>query len=174
VLFETVLLVLLLRGLGELRQQVASSTQKNSTGEWGLAVGEQASSFEARDQYGRRFKLKSLQGQRRILAFVAPGCVPCAGTVQLLNKFLEEVQGVTVLVVGSLDFEKNRAYALEHNAQIPILTPDFDVGAAYHVNVRPFVFAIDEAGFIRAKGPLNDNEHLESLMARAFPTHTVA
>lgn len=119
------------------------------------------------------FSLEDVQGRQSILAFISPGCTPCATTIDVLHAFIQGGRDIAVLVVGSLKHEQNDAYAFEHHAHIPILTPDSDVDEAYHVQVKPFVFVLDEAGIVRAKGGMNDREHLEALLIAAFPTPTV-
>ncbi len=75
VLFETVLLVLLLRALGQIKQQGGvSGNQVQASGEGGLSPGKKAPSFTATDYEGRVVRLDDFQGQRRILAFILPGC----------------------------------------------------------------------------------------------------
>lgn len=173
-LFETVLLVLLLRALGKLKQQgVLDGNRRQSPGAWGLAVGEKAPSFVAINQDGHKVSLEDVQGRRGIVAFVSPSCTPCATTIDVLHALLQEGRDVAVLVVGSVNPEQNDAYAVEHHTPIPILTPDSDLDNIYQVRVKPFVFVLDEAGIIRAKGGLNDREHLEELLMMAFPMQTV-
>lgn len=171
VLFETGLLLLLLRALGELRQKgTLASTDRRSLNRGGLAVGEKAPSFVAIDYDDNQISLEGYQGQRRILAFISPGCSACSGAIETLNVFLKKEQGVTVLVLGELNSSRNHAYATEHSAQMPILTPTPGVEEElYRVRALPFVFVIDEVGIIRAKGVVNESEHLQMLLLEAFP-----
>lgn len=173
-IFETGLLLFLLRGLGKMKQQgVFSISKAQPFDPGGLNVGEKAPSFVAVNQDGQTVRLEDVQGRRSILAFVSPGCTPCATTIEVLHTFLQEGRDIVVLVVGSVNREQNDAYAVEHHAQIPVLTPDADVNTAYQVQIKPFVFVLDEDGIVRAKGGMNDREHLEALLMKAFPTQTV-
>lgn len=167
---ETVLLVLLLRALGKLKQQGAFSTnQAQPFDPGGLNVGEKAPSFVATDDEGNTFRLEDFEGQRRILTFVSPGCPSCAGAIDALNAILQHEQDLAVFVVGDRDREQNRAYAHEHGARMPILTPaSTDIREMYHVHGIPFVFVLDEAAVIRARGNANTVEHVQDLLKEAF------
>ncbi len=170
VLFETALLLLLLRGLGELRERIiASNTRVQPFTDRGLALGIQAPAFVALDHEGHPIRLEDSQGQWRILAFVSLGCPACAGAIQALNVLHQSKQGVVILVVGGPDSKLNHAYAVEHEALMPILTPtaDFD-RSLYLVQGLPFIFVLDEGGVIRAKGVVNQLEDLQALLSNAL------
>jgi peroxiredoxin len=169
VIIETVLLLLLLRVLGELRLKGVSpahqSVQYSDLG--GLAVGEQAPSFAARDQTGKEVKLEDVQGYR-MLVFLEPGCSACEGAITALNTLMRERPEFTVFAIGGLEQKLNLAYAVEHNAHMPIFTPDFDVGEKlYRVPMVPFDFILDETGLIRARGGVNHFGHIKELLIDA-------
>ena len=171
VLFETGLLLLLLRALGELRQRGTFSPRGDmeSPETWGLAIGEQAPSFLATDQDGKAVRLDDFQGQRRVLAFILPGCSSCTDTMKALNTFVRNEGDAPVLVIGGSDRELNQAYAVEHDAEMSILTPalGFD-GERFRIRGVPFIFVLDEAGVIRAKGAVYGIEQLQELLTKAF------
>lgn len=179
VLFETVLLLLLLRALGELRQKgslapdSASAEQASELG--GLDVGERAPSFVATDFDGNTIRLDDYQGQRCILAFISPGCSFCKGTIDALNIVLHEEPDVKMLVIGSTEYEQNRKYAAEHEALMPVLTPASNISRdLYHVQIVPFVFALDETGVVQARGLVSKHERLQELLKEAFSPVAVA
>jgi len=72
------------------------------------------------------------------------------------------------VVIGGPDREQNRVYADEHDAQLPILTPalGFDK-ELFRVERTPFVFVLDEAGVVRARGVVNGEKHLRELLMAA-------
>ena len=176
VLIETGLLLLLLRALGQLRQQGTLSTKDTpSIATWGLNVGEPAPSFTAIDQYGKRISFADFSGQKRILAFISPNCSVCAGAIEAMNGIIEQERGIAVIAVGDIDRERNNVYAAEYQARMPVLTPAFTAEKdLYRVQGIPFVFAIDEAGIIRAKGVVNERGSLRELLASAFAPVPVA
>ncbi len=170
VLFETVLLMFLVRGLGKLKQAgVLSLTKQDSLpfADRGLAVGTQAPDFVAIDRDGRPISLNNSNGSWRILAFVSPGCPACAMTIQTLDETVQERPDIVVLIVGSAARAANTAYAIEQNTSIPILTPDATLAQeVYLVQGIPFIYILDEVGIIRAKGVVNLPEHLQQLLLR--------
>ncbi|MGI9060488.1 MAG: peroxiredoxin family protein [Ktedonobacteraceae bacterium] len=170
VLVETGLLLLLLRALGQLRQNgIPSVKQGQSSDEWGLAVGEKAPSFVATDYEDKPVRLDDLQGQRRLLAFILPGCSSCSYTIKALHIYAQREDGVTVLVIGGPDRDINHAYALEHDTDIVVLTPSPGFYAElYRIRGVPIAFVIDEVGVIRAKGVVNNHEQLQQLLTEAF------
>jgi len=133
-LFETALLVLLLRALGQIKQQGGlAGSQRQSSGINGLAVGEKAPSFVAVDQHDQTLRMDDFKGRKRILAFITPGCTPCAETIEVLNAFSQDAHDVAVLIVGDTDHQQNMMYAVEHHAQMPVLTPDATVDDIYQI-----------------------------------------
>lgn len=175
-IFETVLLVLLLRALGEIRQNGNLSTNNaQSPNAWGLTVGEKAPAFTGTDQDGNTINFETYRDQRRVLVFVSPGCSVCADVIAAMNALLHEKPDIVMLAVGDSDVERNHAYAVEHHARMPILaTPSHIDKELYRVQGVPFVFIIDETSTIRAKGIVNDSERLRTLLQSAFPPVTVA
>jgi methylamine dehydrogenase accessory protein MauD len=169
VLFETVLLLLLLRGLGELRERIkVSGNQEQPFANRGLALGTQAPPFVVQNHEGYAVKLEDLQGRWRILAFVSPGCPACESTIETLNAFIQERTDLEVLVVGGVDRLSNRTLATERNAKMPILTPPPNLAKdIYLVQGIPFVYILDEKGIICAKGVVNAPEHLQQLLISA-------
>ncbi len=172
VLVETGLLVLLLRAFGGMRQKNVfpsnQISQFNDSSNLTLAVGEQAPSFTAIDERGVKIKLDDFQ-EYRVLAFFEPGCSACDGAIKALNLLMQDRQDFVVLAIGGLDQALNKAYAIEHEAHMMILTPDMDVREKlYHVPMVPFVFVLDEKGIIQAKGIGSETRTLQSIVYHAL------
>lgn len=177
VLFETGVLLLLLRALGEIRQQVrqSSATHTSSPATGGLAIGEKAPAFTTVKQDGSVMNLDDFQGRKRVLAFILPGCPACRGAITALNMLVQEEHDLEVLVVGGPDRAVNGAYALEQQMHMPLLTPAIATLSqdAYGIPGVPFVFVLDERGIVRAKRVVNLQEHMRALLSVAFPPMTV-
>lgn len=174
-LFETVLLVLLLRAFGEIRQRNANLSQQDTQypDMGGLASGQQAPSFFAANYESELVKLEDFRGKRILLAFVSPGCPACAGAIKVLNALAHD-KDYTVVAIGGANHEFNRIYASEHGTLMPILTPQSNFEKEeYHVPMVPFVFVIDESGTILARGAVNEHAHLQNLL-RATSTPIVS
>ena len=169
-LFETVLLMLLLRALGEVQQRVlvASGSQPQSLGQGGLDIGEKAPLIAAVDPDSNVIKLEDFQEKHCILAFISPGCSACAGTIKAINTLLQVEKSVGAMVIGSTDRELNRVYMGEYDSKVPILAPISESSKElYHVQMMPFVFMLDDTGVIRSKGVVNRDEHLQDILELA-------
>ncbi len=173
VIFETVLLVLLLRAFGEIRQKGTPAPTSDATYPdiGGLAVGQIAPPFLATNDEGEFVRLEDFKGRRLALAFISPGCSACAGAIKVLNEMMQEEKDYTFVAIGGENDELNKAYAVEHTAQMPVLTPQSNFERdEYQTPMIPFVFLIDETGLIRARGAVNHRGHLQSLLKMASAT----
>lgn len=168
VLFETVLLLLLLRALGALRQQGFSQSM-NPIIDDGPEIGEQAPPLLAKDQNGNLVSLENLQGRWCILAFVSPGCSACIGTIKALNTYLESKQDFTVLVIGGTKREQNKVFAETSDSQVSILTLDTDIADSYRIRGFPLVLILDPRGIVITRGIVNEYQHLQGLIKEALP-----
>ncbi len=175
-LLQLVLLVGAFRALGQLKQQGGmAGSQGQSPADWGLAIGEKAPSFVATDQQGHTVNLEQFRGQKRIFAFISPGCSVCATVIAALNAVVREQPDMVVLAIGDSDRKRNQEYAIEHQASMPVLTPLSSIAKEmYRIQAVPFVFIVDETNIIRAKGIVNDGERLHALLQSAFPPASVA
>jgi methylamine dehydrogenase accessory protein MauD len=166
-LFETGLLLLLLRSLGELRQKGLLSNQGPQ--KLNLAVGERAPTFVTTDQDDKSVGIDESQGKRRILAFVSPGCSACTGTIIAIKTVMHYHNDLVVLLIGGPNNHRNKDYLLSQNLQLPILIGRSELTTdLYHIHAYPTVFVLDEEGFIRAKGVVNRYEDLQDLLNTAF------
>ena len=169
VLFETTLLVLLLRSLGQLRQRGGfSAPVSQAFATQGLSLGTQAPDFLATDYEGKTVSLAETDGKWRVLAFVSPTCSACENTLNALGNLWEEQQDIGVVVVGGADRKVNQEYAAEHDTRIPVWTVASKVVKdLYLVQGIPFAFILDRNGVILAKGVLNTQEHIQQLLEEA-------
>ncbi|MEO8973320.1 MAG: redoxin domain-containing protein [Ktedonobacteraceae bacterium] len=167
-LFETVLLVLLLRGLGELRQREGRST----SGMWGVAVGQPAPSLTVYDQQGQSIRIEDIK-EKSVLLFILFDCPACELAIQDLIKLYRQDQHLRPLIIGRAEAEANQEYAQKHKLSLPIYRPDKDQPEnIYGFGLFPSAFILDENGIIRAKGVVTQREPLSALLAEAFPLPT--
>ncbi len=171
VLIETGLVLLLLKTLGKLQQQGGLAPRKQEVSPFadrGLALGTRTPDFEVVDHDGQAVRLGDSIGYWCILTFISPECHACENTIGALNIVLQDGLDIKVLVIGGTAREANYTYAIKHNASMPILTPDPDLAKEiYLVRGVPFTYIIDDTGTIRAKGVVNEIEHLQRLLANA-------
>jgi len=170
VLFETGLLLLLLRALGQLRQKgILHNAGVQSASIGGLNIGERAPSFEATNFDGDTVRLEDFQEQRLILGFISPGCRACAEAIQAFNAIQQDGHDLGIVIVGSSDRDLNRVYATEHGAMMCILTLTANVERElYRVPGVPFIYVLDETRTIRATGFVNYREDILQMLMTAF------
>ena len=166
----TLLLAVLLFGLarqvGVLHERVAPMGAMTS--DRGPAVGEFAPSIAAVTLTGVRVEIggPNVRARSRLLLFVSPTCPVCKKLLPIARSFAN-AERLEVLLVGDGDVAEQRAmideFALE---SVPYVNSP-EVGMAFRVGKLPYAILLDAAGVIRAKGLVNNREHLESLVNAA-------
>lgn len=158
-----VLLFGLARQVGILHERVAPMGAMTS--DQGPAVGERAPVLSVTTLAGERLAVgePSAEGRSRLLLFVSPSCPVCKKLLPIARSFAD-AEHLDVLLVGDGDDAEQRAmireFALE---RVPYANAP-QVGMTYHVGKLPYAILLDAAGIVRAKGLVNNREHLESLL----------
>lgn len=122
-----------------------------------LAVGDQAPDFSLQGSDGQEYRLADLRGKQAVVlawfprAFTSGCTVECKSLAQNGDK----IRGfdVSYFMASTDPVEKNTAFALETNADFPLLSdPDGEVAKSYGVYTRGFArrqtFYIDKDGVI--------------------------
>jgi methylamine dehydrogenase accessory protein MauD len=158
-----VLLFGLARQVGVLHERVAPMGAMTS--DHGPAVGEPAPLLSAMALSGDRVEIggPSPRGRSCLLLFVSPTCPVCKKLLPIARSFAT-AERLEVVLVGDGDVAEQRAmiqqFALEG---LPYVNSP-QVGMVFQVGKLPYAILIDAEGVIRAKGLVNNREHLESLI----------
>jgi methylamine dehydrogenase accessory protein MauD len=158
-----VLLFALARQVGILHERVAPMGAMAS--DQGLAVGEMSPHLPVTTLLGDRLVIggASPQGRSRLLLFVSPTCPVCKKLLPIARSFAH-AERLDVVLVGDGDDAEQRSMIREFSLEgIPYVNSP-QVGMAFHVGKLPYAILMDAAGVIRAKGLVNNREHLESLL----------
>jgi methylamine dehydrogenase accessory protein MauD len=158
-----VLLFGLARQVGILHERVAPMGAMAS--DQGLAVGEMSPPLAATTLVGDRLVLggENPQGRSRLLLFVSATCPVCKKLLPIARSFAH-AERLDVVLVGDGDEAGQRSMIREFGLEgVPYVNSP-QVGMAFHVGKLPYAILIDAAGVIRAKGLVNNREHLESLL----------
>jgi methylamine dehydrogenase accessory protein MauD len=158
-----VLLFGLARQVGILHERVAPMGAMAS--DQGLAVGEMSPQLSVTTLVGDRLALggASPQGRSRLLLFVSPTCPVCKKLLPIARSFAH-AERLDVVLVGDGDEAEQRSMIREFGLEgVPYVNSP-QVGMTFHVGKLPYAILIDAAGVIRAKGLVNNREHLESLL----------
>lgn len=158
-----VLLFGLARQVGILHERVAPMGAMSS--DHGPAVGETAPSLTAATLDGDRMTVgaPSPRGRNSLLLFVSPSCPVCKKLLPIARSFAD-AERIEVVLVGDGAVSEQRAMVREFDLErIPYVNSP-EVGMTFRVGKLPYAILIDADGVIRAKGLVNNREHLESLL----------
>jgi methylamine dehydrogenase accessory protein MauD len=153
----------LARQVGILHERVAPMGAMAS--DQGLAVGEMSPHLSVTTLVGDRLALggASPQGRSRLLLFVSPTCPVCKKLLPIARSFAH-AERLDVVLVGDGDDAEQRAMIHEFGLEGLAYVNSPQVGMTFQVGKLPYAILIDAAGVIRAKGLVNNREHLESLL----------
>ena len=117
----------------------------------GLKAGTPAPKFSLPDIEAKVVSLDDYVGQRVLLVFTDPDCVPCDALLPDLVRLQEEHRGdgLSVIMVGRGDAEENRRKAKLHGVQFPIaLQQGWRLSKEYGIFATPVAFLIGPDGVI--------------------------
>jgi methylamine dehydrogenase accessory protein MauD len=101
--------------------------------------------------------------------FLSPGCPVCKSLLPVVRSFADHEQAsVQVLYASDGDTEAtHRRYAEDHGIPASRYVLSTELGMALGVNKLPFAALIDNDGVLKARGLVNNREHVESLLTAA-------
>lgn len=133
----------------------------------GPDIGVQLEQYHAQDINGQDVLV--VGGQRaRLLLFVSPNCSVCHDlmpSVKAISKSYRRGANSHEIVLISVLEERSASltYAQRHGIRdIPIVA-SATLAELFRIASTPYAVAIDENGVVKAKGIVNNVEHLESL-----------
>lgn len=158
-----VLLFGLARQVGVLHERVAPMGAMTS--DRGPEVGEMAPTLTAATLAGDPVAVggASSRGRSRLLLFVSPSCPVCKKLLPIACSFAN-AERLDVVLVGDGDVAEQRSMVQQLALDSFPYINSPQVGMAFHVGKLPYAILIDAEGVIRAKGLVNNREHLESLL----------
>ena len=132
----------------------------------GPEIGEAAPALAVNDIDGRELTLGSVRGKPTLLVFITTSCSACARlTAAIRTLWKSEHDKLEIALVSLYSTEEEaREFAKRHKLTHIPCTADAQAGLVYQVASPPYALLIDEQGTVRAKGVVNNSEHLESLL----------
>ena len=133
-----------------------------------LEVGEGAPVLDVRTIDGEDLDVGGARedGASTLLFFLSPSCPVCKTLLPTLLRIAGEEGSKLRLVLasdGNPD-EQRKFVDAEGLARFPYVLSTA-LGLAYHASKLPYAVLVDAEGVVRAKGLVNNREHLESLFA---------
>jgi len=158
-----VLLFGLARQIGVLHERIAPMGAMTS--DHGPEVGDMAPSLSVSTLAGDPMELggASPRSRARLLLFIAPTCPVCKKLLPIARSFVD-AERIDVVLVGDGDAAEQRALIEQFGLESLAYVNSPQVGMTYKVGKLPYAILIDADGIIRAKGLVNNREHLESLI----------
>lgn len=153
------LLLALARQVGVLHERVAPIGALML--DQGPKVGERAPVFELKDLWGRLTRLGGFRERPMLLLFVSSTCPVCKKVLPIALRLARE-EKLDLALIGDEQEEKLRSLVNRTDGVFVFNTPE--VGQTYKVGKIPYAVLLDPDGVVRAKGLVNNREHLESLM----------
>jgi methylamine dehydrogenase accessory protein MauD len=162
-LLLAVLLFGLARQVGILLERVAPMGALTS--DHGPSVGEPAPTLTLPTLAGGQVRIggPNPQGRGRLLLFVSPDCPVCKKVLPIAGSFAR-AERLEIILVGDGDAAEQRRMMQQLGLEELALVNAPEVGMAFRVGKLPYAVLLDGEGVIRAKGLVNQREHLESLI----------
>lgn len=156
----------MLRQIGQLQLQLKPQARVLLTDD-GLPLAESAPSFQAREvQSGALVHFPSTDERGSVVIFVSPTCQPCQELVPDLGTFWSQQRtayNFFVVCTGSL--AQVREFVRLYGVAFPLLhDAESAISEAFQHRRTPYGYLIDEHGFVRMKGVINDAGMLQALV----------
>ena len=157
-----ILLFGLARQVGILHERVAPMGALTS--DHGPSVGEQSPVLQETTLTGLPLEIgaPNAQGRSRLLLFVSPACPVCKQLLPIVESFVK-AERLEILLVGDGDPVELRQLLQAGFGRLAMVN-SARVGMSFQIGKLPYAVLIDAQGVIRAKGLVNNREHLESLV----------
>jgi len=153
----------LARQVGILHERVAPMGALAS--DHGPGVGEMAPTLTAATLDGDRIAVGGphARGQNCLLLFISPACPVCKKLLPIARSFAN-AERLDVVLVGDGDLAEQRSMVREFGLERLAYVNSPEIGMTFRVGKLPYAVMLDAQGVIRAKGLVNNREHLESLL----------
>lgn len=152
----------LLRQVGVLHERIAPAGAL--VGGERPAVGEEAPILELTDWNGGRLRLGGVDadGVDTLLFFVSPTCPVCK-TLLPVVRLVRDAEKLRLVVASDGDRDEHEPFVLTHDLASERYVLSAPLGMAYQVGRLPYAVLIGADGVVKARGLVNQREHVESL-----------
>ncbi|HET8580135.1 MAG TPA: thioredoxin-like domain-containing protein [Nitrospiraceae bacterium] len=122
---------------------------------------------------GRPVRLGHVGGKRSLLVFVSPTCEVCRDLAPAVRSLERSERSRLDLLLVSIrgNATENRSFIRQHKLDDVPLIVSPELGDEYRIPSTPYAVLVDRDGLVRAKGIVNNLEHLESLLNAAEMGH---
>jgi methylamine dehydrogenase accessory protein MauD len=157
-------LAVLARQIGVLHTRLAPASARMTN--TGPEIGDLVPTKTVSDLDGHEIVLGGASLKPSLLVFVSSGCKSCADLAPALRSIWKSERKrlslVVIAVAGTA--ADNRRFVADNRLDDITFVVSREVGSAYKVLTPPYALMLDYSGAVRAKGIVNNREHLESLL----------
>ena len=130
----------------------------------GVAVNSPAPQVTALDRHERPVNIGYKSERAQLLFFLSPTCPICKSLLpSLCSLARSHRKDLDVVYVSDGDAPAQQAIIREHGLEDATYVVGPEIGMTYQIGKLPYAVLIDADGVLRAKGLVNNREHLESL-----------
>ena len=130
----------------------------------GVAVNSPAPQVTATDRNERPVNVGYKSDKGQLLFFMSPTCPICKSLLPSLRSLARSYRrDLDVVYISDGDAASQQALVQEHGLEDATYVVGPEIGMTYQIGKLPYAVLIDADGVLRAKGLVNNREHLESL-----------
>lgn len=132
----------------------------------GPKIGEQIRPISMQALDGSSMTIGDGMSERILVYFLSPGCPVCKSLLPVVQELEQQEANLSVRYAsdGSTT-EAHKGYAAEHGIPPHRYLLSTELGVSLGVSKLPFAALINGDGVLRARGLVNNREHLESLIS---------
>jgi len=159
--------VVLARQIGMILRRVGIPSARMVN--FGPKVGDIVPELNAVSLTGQKISLGGTRGKKSLLVFVATSCPTCDDLMPSVKRVWksEKRKVDTIIISLNNDELKNLSFIEKHDLQDIPFVASRELAVQYQVLSPPYGLVIDESNVLRAKGIVNNIDHLESLLNAA-------
>ena len=132
----------------------------------GPKIGERVEPIKAQALDGTSMTIGEGMDSNTFIFFLSPGCPVCKSLLPVVQEIETQEPGVAVRYASDGETASaHERYATEHGIPVSNYLLSRELGISLGVNKLPFAALINRDGVLRARGLVNNREHLESLLA---------
>ena len=132
----------------------------------GPKIGERIESIKAQALDGTSITIGDGMECNTLIYFLSPGCPVCKSLLPVVQEIEKQEPGITIRYASDGETASaHERYATEHGIPVSNYLLSRELGISLGVNKLPFAALINRDGVLRARGLVNNREHLESLLA---------
>jgi len=131
----------------------------------GPKIGERVEPINAQALDGTSITIGEGMDRTTLIYFLSPGCPVCKSLLPVVQEIEKQETGITVRYASDGEtVSAHERYAAEHGIPVSNYLLSRELGMSLGVNKLPFAALINCDGVLRARGLVNNREHLESLL----------